>query len=69
MQQKLAKSLADFNFFAFSEVRNGVLDDWNIVFVDYIIVVIACGKNDCTAYGDSDTNEGWCKGILIIRKG
>jgi len=46
-----------------------VLDDRNIVFVDYIILVIAGCKNDGTSHSDTGTDEGWYENIFHIGKG
>ena len=46
-----------------------MLDDRNIVFVDYIILAIASGKNDGTWHSDTGTEEGWCENVFHIGKG
>jgi len=68
-QQELAESFSNFDLFAFSEVTEGVLDDRDLIFVDHIILVITHGEDNRTMYGNSGTDEGQYKNVLIVDKG
>jgi hypothetical protein len=68
MQQELTESFSGFDFFAISEVREGVLNDGDVVFIDQIVLIISSGKNDRAAYGDTGTNKGRQKDIFIVHK-
>ena len=68
MQQELTESFSDFHFFAISKVREGMLNDCDVVFIDYVVLIIAWGKNDRGTYGNAGANKGWQKDVFIVHK-
>ena len=52
---------SDFDLFAFSKVRKGILDDGDVIFIDHIVLFITCGEDNRTTYGNSGVDEGGYK--------
>jgi len=69
VQEELAETFPYFHLLAFSIVGEGTCDDRGIVFVDDVVLRVAGGEDDGSAYGNSCAEEGGCGYVLVVDQG